>query len=66
MFLRVGGMTAVIDGLGGLVANALHPRPPERTEELLTLGGVNAALDHHSLWRSSRRSVDSGSGCLVS
>lgn len=37
MFLRVGGAAALIGGIGGLITNALHPRPPERTEDLLTL-----------------------------
>jgi hypothetical protein len=35
--LRVGGIAALLGGVGAIVVNALHPRPPERTDELLTL-----------------------------
>ena len=35
--LQVGGIAAVIGGVGTIVVNALHPRPPARTDELLTL-----------------------------
>ena len=37
MFLKVGGLAAIIGGIGGLIVNSLHPRPPQRTDELLTL-----------------------------
>lgn len=35
--LRVGGYALLIGGVGAIVVNVLHPRPPEPTEELLTL-----------------------------
>lgn len=35
--LRVAGITLLIGGLVAIVVNVLHPTPPERTDELLTL-----------------------------
>jgi hypothetical protein len=35
--LRVGGIATLLGGVGAIVVNILHPRPPERTDELLTL-----------------------------
>jgi hypothetical protein len=35
--LAVGGIATLIGGVGAIVVNILHPRPPERTDELLTL-----------------------------
>ena len=35
--LRLGGIGALIGGTGGLVTNGLHPRVPQKTDELLTL-----------------------------
>ena len=35
--LQVGGIAAVIGGLGAILVNALHPHPPARTDELLRL-----------------------------
>jgi hypothetical protein len=35
--LRVGGIATLIGGIGKIVVNVLHPRPPQRTDELLTL-----------------------------
>jgi hypothetical protein len=34
---QVGGITTLIGGVGAIVVNILHPRPPARTDELLTL-----------------------------
>src|SRR5688500_5808274 len=44
--LRVGGLAALIGGLGAITVNILHPRPPERTDELLTLV---ASMPHWTL-----------------
>jgi hypothetical protein len=33
--LRVGGVAALVGGLGGLVGNVLHPPPPAETDALL-------------------------------
>ena len=44
--LRVGGIATLLGGLGAIVVNALHPRPPARTDELLTLV---AAMPHWTL-----------------
>jgi hypothetical protein len=41
--LRVGGIATFIGGLGAIVVNILHPRPPQRTDELLT---VVASMPH--------------------
>lgn len=41
--LRVGGIAAIAGGIGGLVANVLHPTPPAETEALLR---VVAAMPH--------------------
>jgi hypothetical protein len=35
--LRLGGIATLLGGLGAIVVNVLHPRPPQRTDELLTL-----------------------------
>ena len=35
--LQVGGITTLIGGVGAMVVNILHPPPPARTDELLTL-----------------------------
>jgi hypothetical protein len=35
--LRVGGIATLLGGVGAIVVNILHPRPPQRTDELLTL-----------------------------
>lgn len=37
LFLKTGGIATIIGGVGGLIVNTLHPRPPQRTDELLTL-----------------------------
>lgn len=42
--LRVGGIAAIAGGIGGLVANVLHPTPPAETEALLRLHGVSTGL----------------------
>lgn len=34
---QVGGITTLIGGVGAIVVNILHPRPPASTDELLTL-----------------------------
>jgi hypothetical protein len=34
---QVGGITTLIGGVGAIAVNILHPRPPARTDELLTL-----------------------------
>lgn len=44
--LQVGGLAALIGGVGGLVVNAFHPPPPPQTEELLALV---ASLPHWAL-----------------
>jgi hypothetical protein len=41
--LRVGGVAALVGGLGGLVGNVLHPTPPAETDALLR---VVAAMPH--------------------
>jgi hypothetical protein len=41
--LRVGGVATLVGGLGALVVNVLHPRPPQRTDELLS---VVASVPH--------------------
>jgi hypothetical protein len=35
--LKIAGINLLIGGVVAIVVNALHPRPPERTDELLTL-----------------------------
>jgi nitrate reductase gamma subunit len=35
--LRIGGVATLLGGIGAIVVNILHPRPPQRTDELLTL-----------------------------
>lgn len=35
--LRAGGIATLLGGVGAIVVNILHPRPPQRTDELLTL-----------------------------
>jgi nitrate reductase gamma subunit len=35
--LRVGGIATLLGGVGAIVVNVLHPRPPQGTDELLTL-----------------------------
>jgi hypothetical protein len=34
---QIGGITTLIGGVGAIVVNILHPRPPAHTDELLTL-----------------------------
>jgi hypothetical protein len=34
---QIGGITTLIGGVGAIVVNILHPRPPASTDELLTL-----------------------------
>ena len=41
--LRVGGLAAIVGGIGGLVGNVLHPRPPAETDALLR---VVASMPH--------------------
>jgi hypothetical protein len=38
-YWQVGGITTLIGGVGAIVVNTLQPRPPARTDELLTLVG---------------------------
>jgi hypothetical protein len=56
--LRVGGVAALVGGLGGLVGNVLHPTPPAETEALLRV--VDAmphwtAIRGVSMLRKARR-----------
>ncbi|MDX1546402.1 MAG: hypothetical protein R3247_05410 [Rhodothermales bacterium] len=44
--LRIGGLAALIGGVGGIVVNAFHPPPPPQTAELLALV---ASLPHWAL-----------------
>lgn len=44
--LRVGGIAALLGGVGAIVVNILHPSPPERTDELLLLV---ASMPHWTL-----------------
>jgi hypothetical protein len=44
--LRVGGIVTLIGGVGAIVVNILHPRPPQRTDELL---GLVASMPHWTI-----------------
>jgi hypothetical protein len=56
-FLRLGGIAALIGGIGGLVTNALHPRVPQKTDELLTLVASRLQDSALALGAGSRRGL---------
>jgi hypothetical protein len=63
---QVGGITTVIGGVGAIVVNILHPPPPARTDELLTLvASVPYWTIMHYLAALAAVSIVSGLALLV-
>jgi hypothetical protein len=63
---QIGGITTLIGGVGAIVVNILHPRPPASTDELLTLvASVPYWTTMHYIAALAAVSIVSGLALLV-